>query len=257
MKKWSSVAISYWAKANPWKARILIAGSHAALIFLGILSGLMIMEIGWSISPYWFFGVAALFIVAMVFFPTKTTRSRRLHGYAFVSMLGYFLALSSTGLIMQTPDLFSERNTACGMYGETGFTDIRNQELPVAWSAVYVVGKKPKNSWKRALLDNMREKMRSVVKTERRAQIVLAIFLAFLMSFLLSYAIAVLSCLIYCSGAGALAVMAALIGATGVVILNAVILGIGWPEKTLNERIGSAIGIFLVAAIVVILVLSD
>lgn len=66
--------LSFWAKENPWKARITIILSHVVLICLGLFIGksLLGMNIHFSTSLLYLFALG--FIITALLYPSKKTR---------------------------------------------------------------------------------------------------------------------------------------------------------------------------------------
>lgn len=63
--------ISYWAKRHKWQSRIIIISSFIVLNFLGIITGLLLTQLGIHISPEFVFGCFCFFLVALAAYPSK------------------------------------------------------------------------------------------------------------------------------------------------------------------------------------------
>ncbi len=58
--------LSYWAKMNPWKSRIVIILSHILLLFLGWYTGEGLANLGMLMPAYWLYIFLLVFLIAAI-----------------------------------------------------------------------------------------------------------------------------------------------------------------------------------------------
>jgi hypothetical protein len=66
--------LSYWAKMNPWKSRIIIILSHILLIFLGWYTGKGLVNLGVLMPAYWLYIFLLIFLIAAITYPSKKNK---------------------------------------------------------------------------------------------------------------------------------------------------------------------------------------
>jgi hypothetical protein len=66
--------ISYWAKRHKWASRVLLIVSFLLLTVLGLVTGNLLSEIGIIIPIYFFLLVIGIYILAVLFYPSKTEK---------------------------------------------------------------------------------------------------------------------------------------------------------------------------------------
>lgn len=75
--------LSLWGKNNKILARIIIVTSFILLTALGIATGLLLTDVGVSISPAAMFVFFCLYFTGLVAYPAKSLRGKKLNAAAF------------------------------------------------------------------------------------------------------------------------------------------------------------------------------
>lgn len=63
--------LSFWAKQNPWKARIIIIISHILLTILALFTGRQLLSLGMGIPAWLLYLFALIFITVVFIYPSK------------------------------------------------------------------------------------------------------------------------------------------------------------------------------------------
>lgn len=94
--------ISRWAKQHKWASRFLIVFSFVLLTALGILTGDLLREIGIIIPIYLFFLVIAVYILAVLIYPSKTEKLKLAAGkfYRKQKTADFILAASTFCMVI-------------------------------------------------------------------------------------------------------------------------------------------------------------
>ena len=72
--------LSKWGKANPWKARIIIALIHFLLFPMAMVTGMLLKDTGLVFDRYWLTGTVVCIVVLFLFYPQKRhTQDARRH----------------------------------------------------------------------------------------------------------------------------------------------------------------------------------
>ena len=83
--------ISYWAKNNIWKTRILIIASYLILSLLGIIIGKLLSQLDIIISPIIFDYFLAISLLIFVLYPNKKAKYELRKTFDFVLLFTFFL----------------------------------------------------------------------------------------------------------------------------------------------------------------------
>lgn len=199
--------LSYWAKANPHRARLLIILIYILLNIAGLIVGSLLWAAGIQLEETFMFMLAVTVVLLYVMYPKKAAYYKRkiFHGLMAVCT---FLIITVFGnqLHRPNPQVFFINTTQA-------VTHITNSQQPNTHEPTTI--KKDKRLQKkdtRSLLKKL------AAKNDRsKAAKIFLIALTVIIALGLLYLLAVLSCTIACSGAEALAVLVALAGTFGIV----------------------------------------
>ncbi len=219
--------ISWWAKQNPWKARVTIAILYvlitaSALYMAGNLLALSIQASGWLL-----FAALALFAGGALYYPYKKRRNTyppTFNFYARQKTCDWMLAFSAfllVGFIGNTsgnPFFFSGIIKGAS----TGSISLAPVPVPAKEGKKSSVTFKPTKSERKALLKELKKLLRQSLHDQRERDInkgtrVSLLILSIIGGVVLSMLLATISCSLACSGADTLAILVLAFGTAAIV----------------------------------------
>lgn len=208
--------IPYWAKANPVKARILIAICHFLVVINAILLGLLLCQFFWRM-PQWSLNVlGTIFIAAYFLYPQRVLKKgllkyspkrRRIHDFILVVTYGLLISLAIPNFLSNN---VSPRNNAQPR-AEFMVNKSQSRKQMGAWkrfkSKVKTKYKSLKNKVKRGL-----RLLALKIAVMPMWKINLWTILLFISTLLLGIGVGALACNLSCTGYPAMAVFVFIFG---------------------------------------------
>ena len=224
--------ISRWGKTHPWPARFIIVGSFIVLNVLGIVTGLLLHELEITVPAIALLLFFSAYLGGLAAYPLKTQKThpslsppafyRRQKSCDFILAASTFCMIVYFGnhpgsLFQHYPSLKATVTRENSLPRDSAYKPYKSI-AQFAASLKDESGKDLKWKEKRKLLtEQVRaiKKAKDISKGGQAALIVLSVLVALG----LLYVVASLACSISCSGSGFLAILVAVAGTTGVVIL--------------------------------------
>lgn len=199
--------LSYWAKANPGTARLLIVLIYFVINIAGLIAGSLLWESGIELKDSFMFILAVTVVSLYIIYPEKAVYYKRkvFHGLMAVCT---FLIITFFGNQMQNPNpqLFFVKTTQAVTH--LANNEQHNTYKPTASKKEKRLQKKEtRKLWKKLAVQNDRSKGTKIFL------IILTVIVALALLFLL----AAISCNIACAGVEAVAILVALAGTFGIV----------------------------------------
>lgn len=227
-------AISFWAKHNPWKARLFIVLIHILLATTGYWVGNEILSYNIQLPAFLLFVFILLFIAAAIVYPIKKKGN-----YFRQKICDFTLAASSFFMIVC---LANNQNLPATIYNSisasSSVSTTLKKEKPMAEEILASLKHRDKSTLskteKRILKKEFKEQLKiySIAKVKgnkKDAGDAGLIILAIVAALGLLYLVAAISCGIACNGADGAAVVVAVLGTA------AVILGLILVIKRINR----------------------
>jgi len=220
--------LSFWAAANPWKARIIIACSHVLLILLAWYTGNTLKQSGLLVPGVLLLVLTGIYFFAVYFYPrheNKQKLGKKLF-YTRQKFCDLLLAATAWGMIIC---IANNENVRTGIFTSLNASEIVTpvKKDPTAEEILKSLEYRDKKSLtrteKRILKKEFNVQLKKYVKAKlsgdkegsgNAAIIILSIIAAVGLFYLL----AALSCTISCNGNDAAAVIVLLLGTAGIVI---------------------------------------
>lgn len=222
--------LSHWAKSHKKLSRLLIVVSFIILTALGIVTGMLLSDVGVAIADVAMFLFVAMYLAAVFAYPAKSLKGNKLNASAFYirqKNCDFLLVASTFCMIVffsnQPDKIFSFsiplNATAPATSSLPGDSTMKTYKTIAAFSASLKDenGKSLKWKEKKKLL---KEQVRAIKKDTQMSDgaKVGLIILSVLIAIGLFYLVAALACNLSCGGSeGAASVV--LIGGTAVIIL--------------------------------------
>ena len=226
--------ISHWAKNHKKLSRLIIVVSFIILTALGIITGILLSDIGVAISAAALFLFVAIYFAAVFAYPAKSLKGNKLSASAFYirqKNCDFLLVASTFCMIVffsnQPDKIFSFsiplNATAPATSSLPGDSTIKTYKTVAAFSASLKDenGKSLKWKEKKKLL---KEQIRAIKKDPGKSNgaKVGLIILSVLVAIGLFYGVASLACTLSCGGSEGAAVVV-MIGGTAVIIFLLII----------------------------------
>lgn len=221
--------ISRWAQANPILSRMLIALSHVLVVGNSILLGSMLFALSWDVPQWSIVILANLFFILYISYPQKGVKIFWIrYSYGRQKIYDFSLVVVYSAVI------------ACG--ANTIFTYTYQASYSATSSISTFISYRPKpseeitNQQKLNTKQSIRTKIKNTAKNIAKnlknpaeksgsdAAKILLFLLSVVVTFLLGYGIAALACNIACSGAEGLAWVVLLVGWTGIIWLEIIVI---------------------------------
>ena len=233
--------ISFWARDNKWSTRFIIIGIYVLLNVLGIASGWLLKDLQISIPHTVFLFIIFLFLIGVLAYPLKENKKHESSFYIWQKTCDLILAFSSFCMIVYAGNnynnLFNNNSTANAAVNSV--SSLHGDSITRSYQSIASFNKTLKDEngkslqWKekKKLLKKQVKEIKAAKDISQGGKIVL-IFLSVLVALGLLFLLAALSCSIACNASGGLAVVVAVLGTTGIIILLAfVIRAITGKEK--------------------------
>ena len=222
--------LSLWAKNHKWTSRILIVASFMLLNILAVLVGILLNDLSVVMPSAILVSAVFIFIICWLIYPLKKDKETRIYQKKFYSIqkLCDFLLAGSTFLMIV---FFADRETTPFTLSIQNSSAVNAYSLPVDSSKTY----KSIDEFKKMMKDQngktlrwkerkklLKEQIRGIKKAENLSEggKAVLIILSVLLALVLVYLVAALSCSLSCSGAEGAAVIVAILGIGGVVVLS-------------------------------------
>lgn len=216
--------ISFWAYHHKWTARFLIVFSLLIINCIGLFLGDALVVAKFIVPSLWVYGLAFLFIMGFVTYPSKNERSRYKNFYRRRKGSDLLLLSTTFLLIICFGNHYElERNQSPFHFTYAGASEIKANALSTNENLIVPSTKKKSSlikQWKKKLKDNIRtirKEYKDASPGEKAALIVLTLIVAVALLWL----VASLSCNLSCSGSDGAAVVVALLG-TALIVFFAV-----------------------------------
>lgn len=218
--------ISVWAKQHPWHARFIIVISFLLLGTIGILSGLMLGNMGISIPLAFLLCFAAVYAFAFIAYPRKKEKGRLF--YQKQKSCDFLLAASTFFMILYLGNHRDQVFRYSSPFGAAmaSIPVTPGDSMQRSYKPIHVFAKSMKDEdgkmlkWKeRKKL--LKEQIRSIKKAEglSRSGETGLIILSVIVALGLLALVAALACNLSCNGSGAAAVIVGVGGAALVIFL--------------------------------------
>jgi hypothetical protein len=243
------ITISFWAKAHPGLARILIVILHLLLGLLAIEMALELKNLGLDLPawPLWVASAAVLYHI--IVYPRQKTaadrkvfRRQRMQCDLALIIAGWvlLLGLSNRDLPAQLPVRPQAQLSALRLEGQE--SSLKRMFRPLN---PFVQKNKP-GTWRTFVRKHLEERRAELAGQKKLT--LLKVLLLLLFSAASITILAYLSCSLACSELGALAILVALGGLVGIVALLCMFLRQTLPDDTKRQRLGKAL-LFLLGGI--------
>ncbi len=217
--------LSKWAQRHPIAARLIIAISRLLIIANGLLAGLLLFFNDWEHASYTLCLLIISFSLLFIFYPKRrhksgpfkySYRSQKTHDFGLVIFSFLMLSVGTNNWL------------AKNISNTTSATPI----------ATFIVHKQKKPS-KRQFKKQLRKELRALKKVfkkrkNKKGTVLMRVLLTLLLIGLavgLGLSIAVFSCNLSCSGQDGLAVLVAIVGFGGIIILSVLAIRNLWSKK--------------------------
>lgn len=219
--------LSFWAKENPWQARIVIILSHFVLIILalyigGSLSGLEIQLPAWLLSLF-----LSLFILGVFFYPSRQKRNLIKKDLYYIRQKSCDFLLAATGFCMMLC-LANKNNGSVNFFQSAAASSRINKEKekPTAQQILASLEFRDKSTLTRSEKRILKKEFRVQVKNyviatvkgnKAQANSTLLIILAIVVALGVLILLAGICCSISCSGSAGLAIALFILGTAGII----------------------------------------
>ena len=228
--------LSYWAKAHPVSARIIIAICHVLVIPNAICLGILLFLFDCGDTRWLLVIIANLFFILFILYPDKLSNSgvfrysyarQKFHDFGLVVCGSLVLALGVNNFFTQ------------------GHNDRSFAQQPKAEFIVYQTQNKDHEKEKprikqrlKQLKKQIRQEVHIIKKTLKKqdrngqstAVKILLTLLTVAVALFLGYVVAALGCSLACSGADALALVVWLLGWGGIIWLGVIVIKRIWAK---------------------------
>lgn len=209
--------ISIWASHHRWASRLLIVGLYMLLNVVGFVAGDIIFSNGIIISGWIIYGIALVFLAAVILYPSRKEKTSYNNFYRYQKLTDLCLITTTFLLVVSygnhnntTQPVNNSPFYTTLSFASTSFPATDKSENPA------VKKKKDRKTLRQKLRANihlLRQEYRSASSGEKAALIVVSVLVALLLFFL----VASLSCNLSCSGSGGAATVVLIFG-TGLII---------------------------------------
>jgi hypothetical protein len=232
--------LSYWAKQNIWKARLIIITAHLLLIVLAWFTGKKFLSIGIELPGFMLYLFLFVYLAAVFTYPSLKRTARNKYGafYYKQKACDFMLAASTFGMILV---LAGNKNLPAQLFqplvGST--VSISTTENKTAAEILESLKYRDKSTLTRPEKRILKQEFKNQLKIYAAAKlsgnkkasgeaglIILAIIAALGLLFL----VASLSCSLSCNGSDGAAIAVVLLGTA------AIVLGLVFVIRGINKR---------------------
>jgi energy-coupling factor transporter transmembrane protein EcfT len=232
--------LSYWAKQNTWKARLIIIAVHLLLITLAWFTGKNFLDIGIELPGFMLYLFLFVYLVAVFTYPSvkRTTRKNYLSVYYKQKACDFLLAASTFGMILV---LAGNKNLPAQLFqplvGST--VSISTSENKTAAEILESLKYRDKSTLTRPEKRVLKQEFKNQLKIYAAAKLsgnkkasgeAGLIILAIIAALGLLYLVAALSCTLSCNGSDGAAIAVVLLGTA------AIVLGLVFVIRGINKR---------------------
>ncbi len=141
IKAYPSLAanISFWAAMNPWKTRVMFAGTNTAMIAGGLLLGANLADSGVHFSDLSRYLLMGTFFASSILYPFRNT-SNRIYRHSYSKQKAFDLAVAVSGFMLMV-NAGNDPEVRTAMTNFVSFND-RNQQPE---NTVAIAGETPRN----------------------------------------------------------------------------------------------------------------
>ena len=222
--------LSFWAREHKWSSRFIIVFSFIAMNILGVMTGMLFYDLELSFSVWFIIAAVLIFCFAWWKYPgqrqviSKTEKGR---SYAFRKTCDSIL-IGSTFLMFV---YFGNRQVTPFSSSVLSASAVNSFSRPKDSTKTY----KTAEEFKRSLNDEngkplklkerkklLKQQVKAIKKDKTMSDGGKAglIILCVLLALVLAYGVAALSCSLSCSGSEGAAVVVAILGLAGIVLLS-------------------------------------
>jgi membrane protein implicated in regulation of membrane protease activity len=222
--------LSFWAKNHKWSSRFIIVFAFIIMSFLGIVTGFLFNSLDVIFTPLILLSVILIFILAWLKYPLKKVNANtKEKNRSYILQKSYDLILIGSTFIMFV--YFGNRQTSPVNYFVLTTSAVNSSSKPKDSTNTY----KSINEFKKMMKDEngktlkwkeRKKLLKKQIKAIEKANDLSAsgkvflIILCVLLAVLLAYGVAALACSLSCSGAEGAAVVVAILGLAGVILLT-------------------------------------
>ncbi len=221
-------SISFWAKHNPWKARLIIVVSHILLILIACWVGIKLFSYDFQIPALLLYLFILIFIIAAAFYPAEKKKN-----YLHQKISDFTLAASTFCMIICLANNQTISGTIFNTIKASSHSSIKpGKETPTAEQILASLKYRDKSSLTKTEKRILKKEFKDQLKIYTKAKIsgnrstagdAALIMLAIIVALGLLYVVAALACGISCNGSEGAAIVVAVLG-TAAVILGLVLV---------------------------------
>ena len=233
--------LSFWAKRNPWKSRIIIFISHLLLMLLGWYTGTLFFAMEISMPAYLLFFFILYYLAAVFIYPSKEEMKRRngRRNYIRQKICDFSLAASAYGMMVcissQPGGIFQNFQSVSG---SLIITSSPREAKPTAAQILESLKYRDKSTLtreeKRILKKEFKVQLKNYVVAKLKGNKAdgnntLLIILAIVAALGIAYLVAALACTLSCNGNEGAAILVVLLG------IAAIGLGLYFIIRAMNR----------------------
>jgi hypothetical protein len=239
--------LSYWAKQNPWKSRIIIVTSHILLLLLGWFTGTLLSEAGISLPGILLLFFILYYLAAVFFYPAKKDKAAigSYHYYIKQKASDFSLAAAAWGMIIciannkNAPNEYFQNSLASSI--ETVIVKAKPTAAEILESLKYRDKSTLTKEEKRILKKEFRLQLKKyavakVTGDKKAGDDAGLIILAIVVAIGLLGLVGALACSISCNGSSGAAIIVALLG------IAAVVVGLVAVIRSIKRKSGGKVG---------------
>lgn len=232
--------LSYWAKQNKWKARLIIIAAHLLLIVLALFTGKKFLSIGIELPGFMLYLFLFVYLAAVFTYPSvKKTVQKKYGSYYFKQKAcDFMLAASTFGMILVLAGNKSlPAQLLQPLAGST--VSISTAENKTAAEILASLKYRDKSTLTRSEKRILKQEFKNQLKIYAAAKLsgnkkasgdAGLIILAIVAALGLLYLVAALSCTLSCNGSDGAAVAVVLLGTA------AIVLGLIFVIRSINRK---------------------
>lgn len=222
--------LSFWAKKHKWTSRCIIVSAFIIMNALGIITGILFNSLHVTVSSLFLVLSILVFLLAWLIFPSKGEKRNTVEknrSYILQKTCDFVLIVCTFVLFV----FFGNHQTSPVNYVVLSASATNTFSLPKDSSNTY----KSIDEFKKMMTDEngktlkwkerkklLKKQIKAIKKADDMSDggKVLLIILCVLLALVLAYGVAALACSLSCSGAEGAAVVVAILGLAGVILLT-------------------------------------